>query len=144
MAVFALMDAKVTLQVGSSSAVSISSYVTGGTLEHSNDPLETTAMGSTTKTRTYGVKDWSAKIELNQDFTVIDALLWAAHNSTAVVLTVLPFFLSTLRSAQPTRSMREMFCCRATVLSDKIMANSPRFLWISSQTVRLPGPRLKQ
>ncbi|MBU1067473.1 hypothetical protein KKE60_06775 [Patescibacteria group bacterium] len=90
MAVFALMDAKVSLQVGSSSAVSISSYVTGGTLEHSNDPLETTAMGSTTKTRTYGVQDWTAKIELNQDFTVIDALLWSAHNASAVTLTIIP------------------------------------------------------
>jgi hypothetical protein len=90
MAVFALMDAKVSLTVGSSSAVSISSYVTGGTLEHSNDALEKTTMGETTKTRTYGVADWTAKLEVLQDFTVIDALLWAAHNSTAVVLTVLP------------------------------------------------------
>ena len=57
----------------------LSTYATGVTLEYSVDTPDDTAMGDTTKSvMAGGLKDWSIKVEFNQDFGagLLDAILW--------------------------------------------------------------------
>jgi hypothetical protein len=63
MAVFYAQDFKVTI-----GTVNLSSYVTAVTLEMTADEVETTAFGSTARTRIGGLKDGNVTIDFNQDF----------------------------------------------------------------------------
>lgn len=46
----------------------MSAFVQGVTIDYKADVLEDTAMGDTSRSKIGGLKDWSAKIDFNQDF----------------------------------------------------------------------------
>ena len=85
MATHVFKNAKVSLQVGSSSANSISDHVTGVTLNFAPEVLDETAMGDNTRTRIVGLKDWNVTLELHQDFAAsqTDSLFWSIASNQA-------------------------------------------------------------
>ena len=85
MATHVFKNPLVSLQVGSSSAVSISDHVTGATLNFTPEVLDETAMGDNTRNRIVGLNDWNATLELHQDFAAsnIDATMWSIITNQA-------------------------------------------------------------
>ena len=69
----------------------ISSYVTSVTLGSTFDVVETTAFGSTARTRVAGLADNSVSLELNQDFAAgaLESVIFPTLG-TAVSITVKP------------------------------------------------------
>lgn len=65
----------------------LSSYMTAVDLNESVDTPELTPFGSTTRTRTAGLKDWSVRVTFNQDFAngLLDDLLEAAHGTSVAI-----------------------------------------------------------
>jgi hypothetical protein len=72
-------------------ATDISSYVTSVTLGSTFDVVETTAFGSTARTRVAGLADNSVSLELNQDFAAgsLESVIFPTLG-TAVSITVKP------------------------------------------------------
>lgn len=91
MAVFAVTDASVVLN-----SVDLSQYVKSVNISIEGNDLDTTGMGTTNNsftTRIIGLKDWSAELELVDDFAAgaVDATVAPlAIAGTSVVLTVKP------------------------------------------------------
>lgn len=57
----------------------LNTYATGLTIDYSVDTPDDTAFGDTTKSvMAGGMKDWSIKVDFNQDFAagLLDAILW--------------------------------------------------------------------
>ena len=73
-------------------AVDLSTWVRSVKISYSAETPETTAMGSTTKTRLPGLKDWSMDIELNQDFaaSATDVSLFSLVGAAAFAVDVQP------------------------------------------------------
>lgn len=73
MATFVFLDGRVEIN-----AVNLSTLVRKVTLKPSADTQESTAMGSTYRSRLGGLKDWTVELEFNQDFAaaLVDATLW--------------------------------------------------------------------
>lgn len=81
---FVLTDVAVTVN-----AVNLSTWCTSATLSIDVDDQETTAFGSTYKTRIGGLKDWKLDLEFNADFgaSAIDQTLYSLIGaSTAVTI----------------------------------------------------------
>lgn len=95
MPVIVLKDAYVKIN-----NIDLSERVTQVTIKYSAEVIETTAMGSNSRTRTTGLKDWSADIEFNQDFaaTSVDATLWPLVGADSFAVEIRP----TSASASPT------------------------------------------
>lgn len=89
MAKLVLTDAKVTIN-----SVNLSDHIASVTLETKDDIVETTAFGSTAKTRVAGLAENSVSLEFHQDF--------AATNVEATVYPLLG--LATTIVVQPTSS----------------------------------------
>jgi hypothetical protein len=72
--------------------VDLSDHVTQVTIKYSAEVIETTAMGSNSRTRTTGLKDWSADIEFNQDFAAgeVDATLWSLVGAAPFAVEIRP------------------------------------------------------
>jgi len=70
----------------------ISGNVTAITLTYSRDLLEVTAMGDKSKSRLGGLYDWTATIDLNQNYgsSTIDKTFFNMVSSTGGFLTVRP------------------------------------------------------
>lgn len=84
MAVIVLTDVAITVN-----AVNLSGYCTSATITVNADELETTAFGSTYKSRTGGLKDWKLDLEFNADFaaSAIDQTIYPLlGTSTAVTI----------------------------------------------------------
>jgi hypothetical protein len=73
MAQFVLTDASVTI-----GGNDISDHVSSVTINYAAEIQDKTAMGDTARTRLGGLKDWSAEVELQQDFAAsdIDSILF--------------------------------------------------------------------
>lgn len=82
MAKFYAQDYKVTI-----GTTVISSAIASVTLDISTDEVETTAFGSTYRTRIGGLKDASVSFDFHQDFGAgsVDALLFPLMGSTVAV-----------------------------------------------------------
>ena len=63
MAAFVITNAYVMIN-----SVNLSDHVRSVTIDYSAETPETTAMGSTTKTRLGGLLDWKLDVEFNQDY----------------------------------------------------------------------------
>lgn len=91
MARLVLTDAYVVL-----ASTDISQYVTSVTLSSTLDVVETTSMGSTSRTRVAGLRDNQVTLEFNQDFAsgALEALIYPSDASTkigtAVAMTIKP------------------------------------------------------
>lgn len=91
MARLVLTDAYVVL-----ASTDISQYVTSVTLSSTLDVVETTSMGSTSRTRVAGLRDNQITLEFNQDFAsgALETLIYPSDASskigTAVAMTVKP------------------------------------------------------
>lgn len=81
MAKLVLTNAYVTL-----SGTDISSNVASVTLNTSVNEVETTAFGSGGTTRTGGLRDDSITLDLHQDYSSIDSLVWNLVGSTAAIV----------------------------------------------------------
>lgn len=82
MAVFTFTDAVITIN-----SVDLSDHITKATLKIEVDEQESTAFGSTYKSRVGGLKDGSLELEFNQDFasSEVDDTIWP------ILGTVVPF-----------------------------------------------------
>lgn len=91
MARLVLTDAYVVL-----ASTDISQYVTSVTLSSTLDVVETTSMGSTSRTRVAGLRDNQVTLEFNQDFAsgALEALIYPSDATTkigtAVAMTIKP------------------------------------------------------
>jgi len=85
MASIVLTNAKVMVN-----GVDMSTLVNGVTIEYKADIQEDTAMGDTSRSRLPGLKDWSVKLELNQDFAAsqTDALLFPLVGAAGVTIAI--------------------------------------------------------
>lgn len=83
MAVFAATDYKVTIN-----STNFSSSLVNVALEIEADEIETTAFGSTWRTRTTGLKSGNITLNFNQDFAAgsVDAVIWPLLGSNATVV----------------------------------------------------------
>ena len=82
MAKFYAQDYKITV-----GTVNLSTLVNSVTLDITTDEVETTAFGSTYRTRIGGLKDASVSLDFMQDFAAgsVDALLFPLMGSTVAV-----------------------------------------------------------
>lgn len=81
MARLVLTDAYVVL-----ASTDISQYVTSVTLSSTLDVVETTSMGSTSRTRVAGLRDNQITLEFNQDFAsgALETLIYPSDASTKI------------------------------------------------------------
>ena len=81
MARLVLTDAYVVL-----ASTDISQYVTSVTLSSTLDVVETTSMGSTSRTRVAGLRDNQVVLEFNQDFAsgALETLIYPSDASTKI------------------------------------------------------------
>ncbi len=72
--------------------VDLSNHVDNVSLTYEANAVETTAFGSSTKTRICGLKDWSVELELNQDYAAgsVDATLFPLVGGAAFPVEVRP------------------------------------------------------
>lgn len=72
--------------------VDLSDHVTQVTIKYAAEIHDKTAMGATARSRIAGLKDWSADIEFNQDFTAgeVDATLWSLVGAAPFVVEIRP------------------------------------------------------
>jgi hypothetical protein len=82
MAKFYAQDYKITI-----GTTNLSSSINSVTLDITSDEVETTAFGSTYRTRIGGLKDASVSLDFHQDFAAgsVDALLFPLMGSTVAV-----------------------------------------------------------
>jgi hypothetical protein len=73
-------------------AVDLSAWVRSVKISYKADTPETTAMGSTTKTRLPSLKDWEIDVEFNQDFSASssDATIFPLVGAAAFAIEVRP------------------------------------------------------
>jgi len=85
---------KGVLKIGSSAAlVSLSSFTRSITITYESEMLDKTAMGSSSRRRLSGLKNFTIAAEFNQDFTAskVDDTLWDYIGSTNQHILVKPF-----------------------------------------------------
>lgn len=84
MAVFSMTDAVVTVN-----GVDLSDHVQSVQLNYDAADLDTTAMGSSTRTRIAGLKDWSMSVTFYQDYAAskVDATLFPLIGAAAFTVT---------------------------------------------------------
>jgi hypothetical protein len=87
MASIVLTNAKVSIN-----AVDLSDHVRSVKINYKAEVPENTAMGSTTKTRLPGLKDWDVEVEFNQDWAAanVDATLFPLVGAAAFAVSILP------------------------------------------------------
>ena len=87
MAIYANTNPKVTIN-----SVDLSDHIVSAQLNYEAAELETTAFGSTTRTRIAGLKDWSLDIEFNQDYAAskVDATLYSLVGAASFAITYKP------------------------------------------------------
>lgn len=89
MARIVLTDAKVTIN-----SVNLSDHIASVTISTSDDIVETTAFGSTSKTRVAGLRDNSVTLEFHQDFASsnVEATINGTTSlvGTATTIAILP------------------------------------------------------
>lgn len=92
MAVFVLKDCSFRVGASSGSLVSLSSYLRSITVTYSVELQDKTAMGSSARKRIFGLKDWTASLEFNQDYAAskVDATFWPIVGSTGGFCIVKP------------------------------------------------------
>lgn len=91
-----LTDVNVTL-----AGTDISTSVAAITLTTSAAEVPTTAFGSTSVTRVAGLLDNSVTLDLHQQYSAIDALIFPLVGSTAVTMVVKPNGTAAASSANP-------------------------------------------
>lgn len=79
----------------------ISSYVKQVTLTTSASEVETTAFGSTAKTRVAGLLDNKVQLDIHQDYSAVEGLVYPLIGGTAVTLVVRPNGTGTASTANP-------------------------------------------
>lgn len=86
MSTFVYVDASITIN-----AVDLSDHITKATLKIDVEDKETTAFGSTWKTRLGGLKEGTIELEFNQDFAAsnVDATIWPLLG-TVTAITIKP------------------------------------------------------
>ena len=85
MAKIVLTNANVSL-----AGTDISSYVKQVTLTTSAAEVETTAFGNTAKTRVAGLLDNKVQLDIQQDYSAVEGLVYPLVGGTAVTLVVRP------------------------------------------------------
>lgn len=85
MAISVLTGAVVTIN-----GVDLSDHITSATLKYNAEALETTAFGSTSKTRIAGLLDWSLEIDYNQDYASgkIDATIFPLVGAASTTVSI--------------------------------------------------------
>ena len=86
MAKFVMTDTKVLIN-----SVDFSDHITAVTLDIKADEVETTAFGSSYRTRIAGLKDGSIKLSFHNDFgttgsSALDSTLWSLFGTNATVV----------------------------------------------------------
>lgn len=81
MAKLVITNANVTL-----SGTDISTNVASVTLQTSVNEVETTAMGAGGVTRVGGLRDDSITLDIHQDFSSVESLVWPLLGSTATIV----------------------------------------------------------
>lgn len=68
--------------------VDLSDHVKSVSLDYSAEMQDDTAMGDTTRSRTGGLKDWSASVEFHQDYasSKVDATLFTLVGSASTII----------------------------------------------------------
>lgn len=79
----------------------ISSYVKQVTLTTSVNEVETTAFGNTAKTRVAGLLDNKVQLDIHQDYSAVEGLVYPLIGGTAVTLVVRPNGTGTASTANP-------------------------------------------
>ena len=79
----------------------ISSYVKQVTLTTSVNEVETTAFGNTAKTRVAGLLDNKVQLDIHQDYSAVEGLVYPLIGGTAVTLIVRPNGTGTASTANP-------------------------------------------
>jgi len=79
----------------------ISSYVKQVTLTTSVNEVETTAFGSTAKTRVAGLIDNKVQLDIQQDYSTVEGLIYPLIGGTAVTLIVRPNGTGAASTANP-------------------------------------------
>ena len=79
----------------------ISSYVKQVTLTTSVNEVETTAFGNTAKTRVAGLLDNKVQLDIHQDYSAVEGLVYPLIGGTAVTLVVRPNGTGAASTANP-------------------------------------------
>lgn len=79
----------------------ISSYVKQVTLTTSVNEVETTAFGNTAKTRVAGLIDNKIQLDIQQDFSAVEGLVYPLVGGTAVTVIVRPNGTGAASTANP-------------------------------------------
>ena len=96
MAKIVLTNANVSL-----AGTDISSYVKQVTLTTSAAEVETTAFGNTAKTRVAGLLDNKVQLDIQQDYSAVEGLVYPLVGGTAVTLVVRPNGTGAASTANP-------------------------------------------
>lgn len=96
MAKIVLTNANVSL-----AGTDISSYVKQVTLTTSVNEVETTAFGNTAKTRVAGLLDNKVQLDIHQDYSAVEGLVYPLIGGTAVTLVVRPNGTGAASTANP-------------------------------------------
>jgi hypothetical protein len=81
-------DAEITVN-----SVDLSSFARAVTIESTNEQLDATTFGNTSKVTLAGQNEWSVSVEFFQSYYTaeVNATLWPIHsNGTTVAMTVMP------------------------------------------------------
>ena len=79
----------------------ISQYVRQVTLNTSVAEVETTAFGTTARTRVAGLLDSSVQLEIHQDYSAVEGVVYPLVGGTAVTMVVRPNGTGTASTANP-------------------------------------------
>lgn len=96
MAKIVLTNANVTL-----AGTDISSYVKQVTLTTAAAEVETTAFGSSARTRVAGLLDNKVQLDLHQDYSAVEGLVYPLVGGTAVTIVVRPNGTGSASTANP-------------------------------------------
>lgn len=92
MGVYVIKDASVRIAATTAGLVDLSDHVRSVTLTNTAEMQDKTAMGSSSRKRIPGLKDWSGSLEFNQDYAAskVDATIWPIVGSTGGYIVIKP------------------------------------------------------
>ena len=100
MAIFGrFTDAEITVN-----SVDLSSFARSVTINSTNEQLDATTFGNTSKVTVAGQNEWTVTVEFFQSYYTaeVDATLWPIHsNGTTVALTVMPDLTAGVSTVNP-------------------------------------------
>jgi len=92
MAVFVIKNASIRIGATTAAYVNLSDHCRSVSVNYTVELQDKTAMGSSARRRIFGLKDWTATLEFNQDYASgsVDATLWPIVGSTGGAIIIKP------------------------------------------------------